>query len=50
MEQKNIDKAKKINKLHMQQQLLCFDFFSCKVIPNESILYMDGFYALIAFQ
>ena len=50
MEQKQRDKAKKISKLHMQQQLPCFDVFSCKMTPNGRKRYMDEFYTSRAFQ
>ena len=50
MEQKQRDKAKKISKLHMQQQLLCFDVFSCKMTPNGSKCYMNEFYTSRSFQ
>ena len=41
MKQKERDKAKKISKLHIQQQLLCFDVLSWTMIPNGYNIDMD---------
>ena len=41
---------KENSKLHMQQQLLCFNVFSYKIIPNGYNLYTDGYVTFQAFQ